>query len=503
MRRKATLVVLGILFGACDFQTEQFVGDAALPPITVAFAQAEQLQDENSGTIQASVRLSRSSTEAVSVEYAVTGGTATIVEDFSAMGGRLEFAPGQTDLGIPVTIEFDTDETEVDETIVLTLSSPTGAELGTNTEHTITISSEVLPRVAFSTATSSAAETTNLVVMLTLDTAPTVESMVTFAAKAESTAAEEFDWTLPTMTTVTFPINTLTQMVTIPIMNDQVDEIDETVIIELTTSSNVVIGTVKEHAHTIEDNDDPPTVSITTADGSTTEGNTGTTNVNVTVTLSAPSGKTVTVPVTYAGGTATENADYTYTAKEMLVFTPNQNPAMSEITKMVTIQVAGDTTDEDNQTIITSLVDPPTNATLAMMDLIHTQTITDDDNPPSVRFMTGDQTVVEGDSGTTTTGYTLVLSAASEKPIEFDVDLTGTATIPMDYTTIPAQSAGTVRLAIAASMTTALLELVVVGDNISEGADETIIMDISNSNMMNVTRGNPRTRTHTIDDSDP
>ena len=60
---------------------------------------------------------------------------------------------------------------------------------------------------------------------------------------------------------------------------------------------------------------------ITINDVSLTEGNAGTTNLTFTVTLSAASGKTVTVGYATADGTATAPADYTLAAGT-LTFTP-------------------------------------------------------------------------------------------------------------------------------------------------------------------------------------
>ncbi len=511
MRRKAALVVLAILIGSCGFQTDQFLGggDAAVETLTVGFAQPTSLQDEASGTVQVIVRLSRPSTEPITVDFAITGGNAEIGLDYTAdANGRLSFPANITEAAIPITIAIDAIDDELDETIELTLSTPSvGAELGT-VHHTVTINHVLLPRVNFTLEASDGDEANNLTLELTLDTPPLDESTassVTIAYKNTSTAALTFDWTMPTTTTVTFPVNTTSQSITIPIINDMVDEDDEHVIVEIATTTNIVIGTKKEHDHTIKDNDNAPTVSITTASTSANEGNTGTnTTVNITVSLLTPSGKMVTVPVTFGGGTATEGSDYSYVSKADLVFVPNQNPLLSDVSKTVSFTVNGDVTDEDNQTVITSLTTAPMNATLAATNLSHTYTITDDDMAPTIAFMTANQTVVEGDSGTTTTTYVLELSAASEKAISCRVALTGNATIPMDYTTSPTAASSAVTISIAAGMTTANLDLIVVGDTTAEGSDETITMTIGTP-LSNVRAGAmvDQARTHTIDDSDP
>ena len=56
----------------------------------------------------------------------------------SLQKGTLTFTPGQTSKTIDINIVNDT-AIEASETIVMTLSDPTGALLGTNTTHTYTI----------------------------------------------------------------------------------------------------------------------------------------------------------------------------------------------------------------------------------------------------------------------------------------------------------------------------------------------------------------------------
>ena len=72
------------------------------------------------------------------VDYDVTGGTATPGVDFIFTPGTLTFNPGETAKNI--SIEIITDGlTEDTETIELTLSSPTGGNLGPIVQHIYSI----------------------------------------------------------------------------------------------------------------------------------------------------------------------------------------------------------------------------------------------------------------------------------------------------------------------------------------------------------------------------
>ena len=85
-------------------------------------------------------------------------------------------------------------------------------------------------------------------------------------------------------------------------------------------------------------------------------GSEATAAVNLPVSLSAASGKTVTVNYSVTGGTAANGTDYTISGTS-LTFNPG------ETSKNVPITVTNDTTSEGDETIIVGL-NTPTNATL-------------------------------------------------------------------------------------------------------------------------------------------
>lgn len=118
----------------------------------------------------------------------------------------------------------------------------------------------------------------------------------------------------------------------------------------------------------------PPTISI--ANAAVAEGNSGSTNMAFTATLSKASDKTVTVGYATANGTATAGSDYT-AASGTLTFAPGVTA------QQVNVSVIGDTTVEPTETFTVALSNP-TNGTLATATA--TGTITNDDGvtPPPV-----------------------------------------------------------------------------------------------------------------------
>ena len=93
---------------------------------------------ESAGTVSIPVTLSSGSSQAVSVDYAVTGGTATAGQDYTAAADTLVFAPGETTKTIAITINNDSID-EIDETIELTLSNPANAVMQVPLSAVVTI----------------------------------------------------------------------------------------------------------------------------------------------------------------------------------------------------------------------------------------------------------------------------------------------------------------------------------------------------------------------------
>ena len=121
---------------------------------------------------------------------------------------------------------------------------------------------------------------------------------------------------------------------------------------------------------TIVDNDAAPTISINNT--SVTEPDTGTTNLVFTVSLSAISGKPVSVNLATANGTATAPADYAALPTTTLTITTGTQTAT------ITVPVNGDIIDEADETLFMNLSNP-VNATIA--DNQGIGTIIDNDAP--------------------------------------------------------------------------------------------------------------------------
>jgi hypothetical protein len=209
------------------------------------------------------VTLSAPSTQTVTVNYAVTGGTATGGGvDYTLASGQLSFSAGQTSKPIAIAIVNDS-VPEPAETIIVTLSSPTNATLGSPSSHTYTILDNDLPTVQFSQASSAGPEaTTPANLQVTLSSASTQTVTVNYAVTGGTATGGGVDYTLASGQ-LSFSAGQTSKPIAIAIVNDIVPEPAETIVVALSSPTNATLGSPVSHTYTIQD-DDTKTIGNTT-----------------------------------------------------------------------------------------------------------------------------------------------------------------------------------------------------------------------------------------------
>ncbi len=215
--------------------------------------------------------------------------------------------------------------------------------------------------VAFSAAASSVGEgagpATASVVLTTTDGLPVAWPVTVQYTTANGTAVAGADYTT-TSGTVTFPTGSpsgATQPISVLLVNDALDEADETFTITVSAPSGGGLGTVATHTVTITDNDAPPTLTVNCQTVAETVG-----IATCTVTPSAPSGLVMSVLFGTANGTALAAAgDYTPVSGYVLSWAPGASGAQS-----VGVSIADDGWTEPAETVL-GRVTAATNATIA------------------------------------------------------------------------------------------------------------------------------------------
>ncbi|MAI70290.1 MAG: hypothetical protein CMM01_05195 [Rhodopirellula sp.] len=228
-------------------------------------------------------------------------------------------------------------------------------------------------------------------------------------------------------------------------------------------------GILKDDWQTIHENkvDGLETVQSDFSDAS---GDSSTVAV-VTVNLSAASMQTVTVEYSTVDGTAVAESDYTVSSGT-LTFLPG------EVTKTIQIHVNPDANVEPDELFFVNL----TNATHASLaDANAMITIVDDDNtePSFPSLSVSDASVTEGDTGTKSMSFTVLLSDVASEDVTFDYATTsGSAVAPGDYTDV------TGTLTIPAGQIDQTITVDVNGDLLEEGRES---FQVNLSNAVNAT----------------
>lgn len=280
------------------------INDDDAPPAlpAVAFASAISAVPESAGTAEALVSLTAASAGTVTVSYALTGGSATSGVDFTLSSGTLNFAVGETVKAIPIAITSDA-VIESNETITLSLSSPTGATLGGITAHTATITDDDTPVVSIVATDAAAAESGDGASFTISRTGPTTSALnVILAFSGSATNGADY---ANVVTPITIAAGDSTTVVSIMPMQDVLNEGTESVLITVQPDSAYVLGPASEAQAIIAD-DDRSILTLAATDATVSEsGDAG--QFTLTRTGSTAGALTVNLSVS---GTASAGTDY-------------------------------------------------------------------------------------------------------------------------------------------------------------------------------------------------
>jgi hypothetical protein len=192
-----------------------------LNPGLLQFSAPTYTVDESAGTATITVSRVQGAEGPVSVDYAVTGGTATAGSDFTPVTGTLLFADQQTAATFTVPILNDTIG-EGDETTLLTLTNPTGgAAAGATTTSTLTIVEDDRS-VLFVPNTYTVSETSGVATLTVHRTGPTIGSVSVNYLASDGTATGPSDY-VPTSGTLVFAEGQRDATITVPIIGDFLD----------------------------------------------------------------------------------------------------------------------------------------------------------------------------------------------------------------------------------------------------------------------------------------
>jgi hypothetical protein len=244
---------------------------------------------------------------------------------------------------IVVPVKGDT-TVEPNETFFVNLSAPSGAMVADGQGVGTILNDEgPLLRITDVSKAEGNTGTTTFTFMVTLS--PASVSPVTVAyTTVNGSALAGSDYTAVPFTLLTFLPGQTSKVVTVTVTGDTTLEPNETFVVNLSGATGATLFK-RQGVGTIL-NDEGPLLRIN--DVSKAEGNAGTTAFTFVVTLSPTSVSNATVNYVTANGSALAGSDYT-AAIGSLIFTPGQT------SKVVTVNVKGDTILEPNETFLVNL----------------------------------------------------------------------------------------------------------------------------------------------------
>ena len=368
---------------------------------------------------------------------------------------------------------------EVNGSVTVTLDSGIGYSVDNlNGAATVNVSDDDVTEASFAAAASSAAEGSGTRTVR-VNLSPVPATALTLNYTVSGTATSGTDYT-SIGTSVSVPSGSSFINISVPILNDSADEVDETVIITLGPGSHYTINSAANvHTLTITDND-VPAVFFGAAASSIGEGG-GTKYVTVRISPAPATGFTVGYTV---GGTATSGSDYTAPSGSLSV-------AAGQITVTIPVAVTDDSvTSEGSETVILTLSSNGSGYELGSRT-VHTLSINDNDGTPTASFNTSSATIMEGPNKSQSVRINFSPAPSSNITLRYGVG--GTATAGSDYNTMSGSKT------VTAGSTSTTITINIIDDSI-EDTGETVVLTLQSGTGYSV--GSPSTFTLTITNDD-
>ncbi|MGB3207051.1 MAG: Calx-beta domain-containing protein [Crinalium sp.] len=240
------------------------ITDDETPIITIAATDATAAETATGVTANPGVftfTRTGSTTNALTANYTIAG-TATNGTDYTTLPTTVTFAAGSSTATVTVTPTED-NIYEGTETTILNLATGTGYTIGTTATATVNIAdNDLQPTINLSPSQTIVEGNTspqNATYTVSLSN-PSTQTITVNYATANGTALTGSDYT-STTGTLTFNPGVTSQAINIPIVNDSVNEANETFTLAISTPTNANLGTTNTVTTTITDT---LTASVTT-----------------------------------------------------------------------------------------------------------------------------------------------------------------------------------------------------------------------------------------------
>ena len=227
------------------------LNDDSLPAISISDA---SVIEGNPAAFN--VKLSSASTQTISVNVAITSGTAIIPSDIGGGSGTLTFAPGQTSQTLVIPTLDDTID-EPDETFFVNCSNPVNATLGDSQGVGTILDNDPPPTISISDASLNEGNsgTSSAVFTVTLSSVSGKTISVNYTT-ANGSACSPIDY-VGASGTLTFDVGQSSRTILIPVVGDTALEANENFFVNLSNPVNTTLAD-SQGVGTIFNNDSLP-----------------------------------------------------------------------------------------------------------------------------------------------------------------------------------------------------------------------------------------------------
>ncbi len=430
--------------------------DDDTPRLSVADVQADEGDTGITAAVFA-VTMDIPSVFTITVDYATVAETATVGVDFIATEGSLVFSPGEQAKTVPANVIGDLVD-EANEGFLLQLAGAQGAEI-TDGIGIATILDDDTAMVSIAsggqvTEGDDGLTAVKLSVTLNLESSFTV--IVDWSTQA-GTAAADVDF-VSAGGQLSFAPGETEKSIAVQAMGDEVDELDESFTVVLSDARNALLGPAIATITVLDDD----VAALSIGDLAVEEGDSGSRQVAMAVSLSKASDRTVTVDYASTEGSAKAGVDFSLTPGT-LTFLPGER------SRDILVTIHGNKLDEADKSLTVEL-SGANQATISQA--AGTLVIMDDDNS---LLSIGDAAIAEGDAGVTQMTFTVTLDYPSSFTVTCAWETAPeTATAGVDY-----ESAGGT-LTFPPGQLSRTISVGIIGDAVDED-DESFTISLMNA----------------------
>jgi len=417
---------------------------------TPSLAVANLSVAESAGAAAVTITLSGASDREVRVGYSTSIGTATAGQDFAATSGTAVFAPGTLSKAISVPITNDA-LYETNETFSFAISQPVNAVIGGSATATVTITNDD-PAPSLSVAPVTVEERAGSASVRIAQSAVSGRATSLQFATANGAALAGQDYTASSGT-ATIPAGATSTAITLQVIDDEIDEPDESFTVAFSNVQNATLG-VQSVTVTIKNDDALPVI---TAPAIVVSEDAGTAVLRLVQSFAAR--WDVTVGFATSGETAQHLTDYLARNGTATI------PAGATSTTVV-IQLVNETLSEAPEYFTVSFYNP-SRATLAPTAISVRVDIVDDDGEPAISVSGG---TYSKSVGAAIAVISLSRAAGRDVAVQYRT-INGTAVAGRDHTAV----SGTIT--VRAGETSAVVTIPITDDAVYE-FDEVFVVEL-------------------------